>query len=176
MNTGKRFEADFKASIPKDAWLYRLRDSPVTYGGMEDSAIRFASDNICDFILYRRGLYLLELKTVSTPSASLTAMFGKFDPDKQRYKKQKHLEDMADAARVDGVSPLVVISYQNTRQTWAIPAADVLEFVHTAIHGGRKSIPQPWCAEHGIRIAQHQLRVNWRYDVDGLLKRLEASP
>ncbi len=31
MNTGKRFEADFKASTPKDAWLYRLNDSPAAY-------------------------------------------------------------------------------------------------------------------------------------------------
>lgn len=175
MNTGKRFEADFKASVPKDAWLYRLRDSPVTYGGMNDSAIRFASDNICDFILYRRGLYLLELKTVGTPSASLTAMFGKYDLEKQRYKKQKHLEDMADAAQKDGICSLVLINYQATHCTWAIPAADVLAFLQTAIDGGRKSIPQPWCIEHGILVDQRQLRVNWRYDVDGLLKRLEAS-
>ena len=31
MNEGKRFERDFKASVPADAWCYRLRDSPVSY-------------------------------------------------------------------------------------------------------------------------------------------------
>lgn len=33
MNEGKRFERDFKASVPPDAWCYRLRDSPISYYG-----------------------------------------------------------------------------------------------------------------------------------------------
>lgn len=37
MNTGKQFEADFKASVPSDAWCYRLKDSAATYyGGNEN--------------------------------------------------------------------------------------------------------------------------------------------
>lgn len=48
MNEGKRFERDFKASVPPDAWCYRLRDSPVSYyGGSGAEGIRFAQDNIC---------------------------------------------------------------------------------------------------------------------------------
>ena len=27
LNTGKQFEADWKSSMPKDAWCYRLKDS-----------------------------------------------------------------------------------------------------------------------------------------------------
>ena len=100
MMEGKRFERDFKASVPADAWCYRLRDSPISYyGGSEAEGIRFAQDNICDFFLYRQPtLYLLELKTVGTRSAALASLFGKYDPDKHAYKKQKHLQDMAVAA------------------------------------------------------------------------------
>ena len=29
LNTGKQFEADWKSSMPKDAWCYRLKDSAV---------------------------------------------------------------------------------------------------------------------------------------------------
>ena len=37
MNTGKQFEADFKASVPSDAWCYRLKDSAATYYGGNDN-------------------------------------------------------------------------------------------------------------------------------------------
>lgn len=78
MMEGKRFERDFKASVPLDTWCYRLRDSPISYyGGSEAEGIRFAQDNICDFFLFRApSLYLLELKTVGTRSAALTSLFG----------------------------------------------------------------------------------------------------
>ena len=30
LNTGKQFEADWKKSMPPDAWCYRLKDSAAT--------------------------------------------------------------------------------------------------------------------------------------------------
>lgn len=167
MNAGKRFEADFKASVPKDVWCYRLRDNPATfYDGMEDGPLRFASDNICDFILFKKpNEFLVELKTVSTQSAALSSMFGKFDAEKGRYKKQKHLEDMVAAATHDGIQALVFINFRISENTFAIPAADVLEFVQEAAAGGRKSIPPVWAELHGTLINQRKLRVNWRYDL-----------
>ena len=47
MNTGKQFEADFKASVPSDAWCYRLKDSAATYYGGNEN-LSFSIDNICD--------------------------------------------------------------------------------------------------------------------------------
>lgn len=36
LNTGKQFEADWKKSMPPDAWCYRLKDSAASYyGGIE---------------------------------------------------------------------------------------------------------------------------------------------
>lgn len=175
MNEGKRFERDFKASIPPDAWCYRLRDSPISYyGGSEAEGIRFAQDNICDFFLYRRPtLYLLELKTVGTRSAALASLFGKYDPDKRAYKKQKHLQDMAVAATRQGLQALVVLNYRLSEHTYAIDADTVLRFVEQAIdNNGRKSIPEDWCQANGTPIAARRLRVNWRYDVAGMMEAL----
>ena len=135
MNEGKRFERDFQASVPPDAWCYRLRDSPISYyGGNGAEGIRFAQDNICDFVLYRAPtLYLLELKTVGTPSASLTSLFGKYDPEKRCYKKQRHLQEMAKAEQAAaGLLALVVICYRRTGHTYAVPARNVLEWVERA--------------------------------------------
>lgn len=176
MNEGKRFERDFKASVPADAWCYRLRDSPVSYyGGSGAEGIRFAQDNLCDFVLYRAPtLYLLELKTVGTRSAPLTSLFGKLDPEKGTYKKQKHLQDMADAAVRRSLQALVVLNYRLAEHTYALPAADVLDFVRQAIAGGRKSIPEDWCREHGRPVNARRLRVNWRYDVAAMMDECEG--
>lgn len=173
MNEGKRFERDFQASVPPDAWCYRLRDSPVSYyGGSGAEGIRFAQSNLCDFVLYRAPtLYLLELKTVGTPSASLTSLFGKYDPEKRCYQKQRHLQEMAKAEQAAaGLLALVVICYRRTGHTYAVPARNVLEWVERAADGGRKSIPEQFCENYGIPIAARRLRVNWRYDVAGMME------
>ena len=71
MNTGKQFEADFKASVPPDAWCYRLKDSAATYYGGNEN-LSFSIDNICDFLVYRYPMnHLFELKTIETPSIPL---------------------------------------------------------------------------------------------------------
>lgn len=173
LNTGKRFEADWRASVPKDTWYYRLRDSPASfYDGAQDG-VRFTADNICDCILFRAPtLYLVELKTIGEPSASLEKLFGRYDREKRRYKKQKHLEDMARAGSRPGVCAVVIINYRAPGVTFAVPAAHVLAFVQLAIEGGRKSIPPIWCAEHGVQVQAKQLRVNWRYDVAGMMQNI----
>lgn len=176
VNVGKRFEADFRASVPPNVWYYRLKDSPATfYGGAQDG-VRFTTDNICDLLLFRAPvLFLVELKTVGTPSASLEAMFGKFDPEKGRWKKQKHLEDMVKAAQHPNITALVVIAFRARGVTYAVPAAAVLEFMALALEGGRKSIPPAWCAEHGVLVPQRQLKVNWRYGVAEMMERMESK-
>ena len=175
MNEGKRFEADWRDSIRNTpgAWYYRFRDSPASYYGGAQEGIRFAADNICDCQVYAWPcLHLFELKTVGTPSAALSSLFGSFDPVRQEYRKAKHLRQMAEAARRPGVTASVVIHYRATGHTWACGPEVVLAFLNAARMGGRKSIPEEWCEQHGIEVAGRQLRVHWRYDVAGLMERL----
>lgn len=178
MNEGKQFEADWKASSEQPGvWYYRFRDSPITYyGGSDNENIRFAQDNICDCQLFRSPcLHLIELKTVDAVSAPLTSMLGAWQPDKGEYKKQKHLREMADAATRPGITASVVINYRRTGHTYAVTPDDLLAFVALARFGGRKSVPEDWCAAHGLPVAGRKLRVHWRYDVSALLDALEAK-
>lgn len=173
LNTGKQFEADWKKSMPPDAWCYRLKDSAASYYGGNEN-LSFSIDNICDFDVYRYPMHhYFELKTIETPSIPLTKIFGSYDPAKQRYHKLRHIQDMAAAAGFKGQTAHVVINYRGkVNRTFAVPADVVLDFL---LHEPRKSIPWQWAALHGIEVAQHQLRVHWRYDVDGLLKKLEET-
>lgn len=173
-STGKQFEKDFKASIPPGVWYYRFRDSPATfYGGQAQEGVRFSLDNICDCEIYQHPyLHLIELKTVGTPSASLTGLFGKWDEKQGEYKKQKHLYEMRDAARHPGITASVIINFREVRHTYAVTPQAVLDFIEAR---GRKSIPEYWCVQHGICVEAKALRVNWRYNVSGLLRDLERN-
>lgn len=173
MNTGKQFEADFKASVPSDAWCYRLKDSAATYYGGNES-LSFSIDNICDFLVYRYPMnHLFELKTIETPSIPLEKILGRFDREKQKYHKLKHITDMAHAAEFRGQTAHVVINYRGrVNRTFAIPASKVLAFRYNE---SRKSVPWQWAEQEGIEVKAKRLRVHWRYDVDGLLKRLEKE-
>ena len=173
LNTGKQFEADWKNSMPPDAWCYRLKDSAAAYYGGNES-LSFSIDNICDFDVYRYPMHhYFELKTIETPSIPLEKILGRFDREKQKYHKLKHITDMAAAASYKGQTAHVVINYRGrVNRTFAVPARAVLEYMQTQT---RKSIPWQWAALNGIEVAQHLLRVHWWYDVDGLLKKLEGD-
>lgn len=173
LNTGKQFESDWKSSMPKDVWCYRLKDSAASYYGGNEN-LSFSIDNICDFDVYRYPMHhYFELKSIGTPSIPLDKIFGRFDREKNRYHKEKHILDMARAASFKGQTAHVVINYRGKiNRTFALSAADVLEFLRTE---NRKSIPWQWAALHGIEVPQRILRVHWRYDVDGLLRKLEAQ-
>ncbi len=171
LNTGKQFEADWKSSMPKDAWCYRLKDSAAAYYGGNEN-LSFSIDNICDFDVYRYPMHhYFELKTIETPSIPLEKILGRFDRERQKYHKLKHITDMAHAAEFRGQTAHVVINYRGrVNRTFAVPARAVLEYMQTQT---RKSIPWQWAALNGIEVEQHLLRVHWRYDVEGLLKKLE---
>ena len=148
------------------------RKTSGTTGAQE--GIRFAADNICDCLVYAYPcLHLFELKTVETPSASLVSLFGEFDPEKRLYKKEKHLLEMARVARCPGIDASVVINFRATGHTYACAAGKVLRLLDDARAGGRKSILEAWCKTHGVEVAGRQLKVNWRYDVMGLMEVLK---
>lgn len=172
MNAGKQFEADFKASVPSDAWCYRLKDSAATYYGGNEN-LSFSIDNICDFLVYRYPMnHLFELKTIETPSIPLEKVFGKYDKAKCKYRKEKHITDMVDAMGYSGQTAHVIVNYRAVNRTFAIPASKILAFRYNE---SRKSIPWQWAEQEGIEIKAKRLRVHWRYDVDGLIKRLEKE-
>ena len=172
MNVGKQFEADFKASVPSDAWCYRLKDSAATYYGGNEN-LSFSIDNICDFLVYRYPMnHLFELKTIETPSIPLEKVFGKYDKAKCKYRKEKHITDMVEAMGYSGQTAHVIVNYRAVNRTFAIPASKVLAFRYNE---SRKSIPWQWAEQEGIDVKAKRLRVHWRYDVDGLLKRLEKE-
>lgn len=72
-NQGKIFEQAIKDSVPNTCWIYRFRDNAASFGNGNNT--RFASSNICDYLLFddeSRTLYLLELKSTQGTSIPLS--------------------------------------------------------------------------------------------------------
>ena len=89
-NEGKKFEQDFANSVNKDkCWLYRLRDNAASFSGSTNT--RFASSNVCDYIMFHnktRTLYLLEMK--STKSSSIPYTMIRDNQIKELTESSKH--------------------------------------------------------------------------------------
>ncbi len=155
-NAGKKFEADFRDSVPTDIYFYRFRDGTASWGNSANEAVRFQADNIADCLLFKKDkLFILELKT--TQGQSLP--FGNI--------RIKNLEKMVKAMQHENIIAAFIINFRDVKRTYFVLADNILNFIQTA---DRKSIPQSWCVQNGIEIPSRQLKVNYRYDIQALVE------
>lgn len=71
MNVGKKFEENFKKSIPSYCMLHRLKDSAMAYNNSKGT--KFTWDNPCDFFCFdskSHFLFAFELKSTKSKSIS----------------------------------------------------------------------------------------------------------
>lgn len=156
MNVGKKFEADFKASVPPEVYFLRLHDSAVGFDTV-NSTQRFAPKSPYDAVLCRRGvMYALELKTTSGKSMS-------FDGSSPNIK-ERQVEELLKAEGGGAVAGLV-LNFRAYGQTYFIQASRFRRFMYMA---GKKSISVEDARRIGILIPCRKLKVNYRYDLSVL--------
>ena len=147
-NEGKRFEEDFKNSIPDEYFYYRFRDGTASWDG---GSARFQMKNICDcMVMNQNYLMLFELK--STKQKSLP--FSMVD--------KKNLDALVDASMHlhSNVEPLFIVNFRTIEKTYQIDAKRVQWYMN---HAERKSIPLEYFEAHGTVIKQVKKRVRYRY-------------
>jgi len=143
---GKKFEQDFKASVPPDVYLHRLKDDTAGFIGVS---------NPCDFQLYKYPLlFLLELKSCKGKSIPLT------------HIRPNQIQGMHTAVQHEGIYGGFIINFRELEETYYLSVNLVIEFINA---GERKSLPIDWCRENGIRIPQTKKRVRYSYDIASLL-------
>lgn len=143
---GKKFEQDFKGSVPPDTYLYRLKDDTAGFSGVS---------NPCDYILYQEPyLWLIELKSHKGKSIPLARI------------RPNQLQGMHKAVQHKGIYGGFILNYRELEETYYISVSLVLEFINK---GERQSIPVEWCREMGIRISQTKKRTRYSYDVASLV-------
>ena len=155
MKSGKRFEDNFKKSVPEDCFFYRLRDNPAFMG----SNLKFTTKNPCDCFIFRKGnLFLIELKSIK----------GKCIPLSKIRDNQIKTFSIIQENLITGL----IVNFSEEEKTYFLDGLKVLNFIKNE---ERKSIPITFFETEGIEIKEKLLRVNKRYDIGSFLKRYEGE-
>ena len=171
MNTGKIFEQNFKASVPKEYYFLRLQDPAVGFTG---GASSFAVSNPFDCLLYTGSmLFCLELKS---KNGAITYWREDFETDgkKHTFEIKKHqILGLQKAAGFPGVFAGLIVNFRNTGETWCLPIRQFLEYTKEL---PKKSINAGDAAQMGgLLLPVRKLRVHERYDVRWLTGVIEGG-
>lgn len=165
-NTGKIFEAQFKASVPEYVLLYRLPDPSQAFGGSD--RLRFSAKPPFDYLMWdslKHRLYALELKTVGGKSIS----FERSREDKGTIHFHQ-LKGLSEWNRYDGITCGLVVEFREIEKTVFI---EITEFYRLMESTRKKSFNYTDLAENNIQyylIGQTKCRTRYKYDVDKFLK------
>lgn len=153
MNAGKRFEQDFKASVPADVYYLRLHDSAIGFD-IEHSTQRFAIQSPYDVVLCRDSrMYALELKSNQEKSMSFAGSSPRI--------KARQVDELIKAEKAGAVAGLV-LNFRSYEETYFIIASVFQVFMEMS---GKKSINVDDARGMGVLLPARKLRVNYRYDL-----------
>lgn len=151
MNEGKAFEADFNKSVPKNWFVYRLKDSAMNWNRTDDT--KHTPSNICDFFIFTGShLYGVECKS----------FLGKSIPYSNIKNNQLiGLVEMSVSlpALAQGI---FVLNFRELNETYAINAFLINALIES---GHRKSISIGEARSTGVLIPQKLKRVRYSYDL-----------
>ena len=159
MNEGKRFENNFKASVPSDVYYLRLHDSAIGFD-IENSTQRFALKTPYDCILYSKPcMCCLELKSVKSGGIS-------FDGTSPMIREHQ-IKGLILGAKHNCKAGFI-FNFRNTSNTYFVPISAFQVF---QLETTKKSINEKDTRGIGILIPCRKLKVNYRYDVNILFEK-----
>lgn len=155
-NEGKRFEEDFKKSVPEKYFIYRFKDGTANFKGTKNENVRFQAHNICDFqVVTENKVFLLELKSYNGVSIPLSGI------------RKTQLEEMLKASKYKSIEPYFMFNFRPLQKVYAVKVEKVQEFIEKA---ERKSIPVKWCIENGVEIDGIKKKVRFKYNLESFFR------
>ena len=164
MNVGKKFENDFKKSIPDNILLFRLPDAAQAFGG---GNLRFSRKNPFDYLLFNsdRGiLFALELKTVKNKTISFERSYS--DHGDIHYHQIVGLNMYKD---FDNVTCGFIIEFRKIELTIFL---NINEFNRLLDIIPKKSFNVNDLSKYEIKytvIPQRLVRTRYRYDINNII-------
>lgn len=156
-NVGKLFESDFKQSIPDSCWIYRLRDNASSFANGENT--RFASSNICDFILLddnSKTMFLIECKSTKSSSIPLTMI------------RDNQIKGLSDAGKHNLIAGLLINFRNENNDTFFIP---IQKFINMTNNTSKKSFNiKDLESINAIRVLSNKKRTRYNYQIDKFIK------
>ena len=154
-NEGKKFEEDFKKSVPEECFYYRFIDNAASFSGGDN--VRFTSHNLCDCMTMTSDkLYLIELKSHTGESLPLSCI------------RKNQIEGTAKINHPQ-IRAIFIINFRDKEKTYSIDAEKLEKYISTS---NRKSIPIKFLEENGIEIIGQRKKVRWRYDLNKFFKEI----
>ena len=156
-NQGKKFEYNFKKSIPANMFCYRFKDGTANFTGNKNENVRFQAHNICDFMVYNGNkLFLIELKVHKGKSIPLNCI------------RPTQLEELTKASKYQNVKCGILIYFIEIDKVYWIDIDKINYFIYSDIE--RKSIPISYCEENGIEITISRKKVNIVLELDKIFQ------
>lgn len=165
-NIGKVFEENFKKSIPSDVFCYRPPDAAQSFN--MSSKLRFSSHSLCDYIIFKMPLlFCFELKTVAGSSIS----FERSKEDKGTIHDYQ-INKLKECACYAGMTCGFIIDFRGSDNTYYFDIKYWDDFISGI---NKKSFSEKDLLKFGkyVLISKKKLKVNYRYDIDALLCKLE---
>ena len=169
LNSGKDFEAQWKASVPEDVLIQRMSDPAQSFFG--GSTARFSPNNPYDFFMYREpNLFCLELK--SKKSSSFT--FWREDFDGAQFDIKKHqILGLLEASQYDGVIAGLIMNFRNVNRTYFI---SIENFIRLTSSIEKKSVNEKDIVVCGaVFIEQTLKKVKYHFHIDQLIQNLQGE-
>ena len=171
MNSGKRFESNFKNSVPNYCYCHRLKDSSQSFVDSELSD--FSWQNPCDFYLYdtkNRIFYASELKS----SKQKYITFENIDEESPK-PKMIHKNQILSLIEIGKYNNVIAGFFFNFRdeehglERTYFQSIDMFMKMYKNI--GKWSFNEiDLLLYGGIKIKGEKLRVNYRWDLDEFLE------
>lgn len=149
MNTGKKFEENFKNSVPEDIFYYRFRDGTSNWKNQDKSNTRFQLQNMCDCMMFDSNLlYFLELKSHEGKSLPLSAI------------RENQIKSLLEASKYDNIIAGLVVNFTDVQETYFMPINMAEKWFY---NGVRKSIPLAEFRDNCLPINSYKKKVNYHY-------------
>lgn len=169
MNIGKRFESNFRVSVPDDVLYYRLKDAAQSFGNVTGGTnnLRFSAKNPCDCFLFKQPtLYALEMKSVGTTSIS----FERTRQDKGVIHYHQ-IQGLKQFAQYKGVLAGFVLNFRHKDNTEVCYFLEIHDFEKMIDSISKKSFNEKDLNKYNpLIIENQQLKVNYRYNVSKFIQ------
>lgn len=165
-SVGKKFEDNWKKSIPPNIFYYRPPDAAQAFS-MQNNNLRFSQHSPCDCFIYNGNIFCcFELKTVAGTSIS----FEKEKSDKGVIHKYQ-FDSLKNFSEYKSVVSGFVLDFRKSDNTYFVEVNDLLCLISNI---NKKSFNEKDLTEYcsPIIIQKQKLKVNYRYDVEKLLNEL----
>lgn len=159
-NIGKKFENNFKVSIPDDVFYYRIKDAAQSFSQSEH--LRFSSKNPCDAFLYKYPVLIaVEMKSVGTSSVSFER-----NKDEKGVIHLHQIEALREFSSHNGIVAGFVLNFRHKDGTEKCYFLDINNFDKMINRLTKKSFNEKdLSGNNPIIIENIKKRINYKYNV-----------